>query len=78
MPRFLLAALLLLSSAASFAQPDPNHPDLCQGAYYTEAQGAQVLHDLPPPFPRNHGSALSSSMKRRQESWVSKSQRLTI
>jgi len=46
MPRFLLAALLLMSAAASFAQPDPNHPDLCQGAYYTEAQGAQVLRDL--------------------------------
>jgi uncharacterized protein len=46
MPRLLLVTLLLLSRAASFAQPDPNHPDLCQGAYYTEAQGAQVLHDL--------------------------------
>jgi uncharacterized protein len=46
MPRFLLAALLLLSCTAGSAQPDPKHPDLCQGAYYTEAQGAQVLHDL--------------------------------
>jgi uncharacterized protein len=45
MPRLLLISLLL-SCATSFAQPDPNHPDLCQGAYYTEAQGAQVLHDL--------------------------------
>src|SRR3984957_7440644 len=46
MPRTLLAALLLLSSTASIAQPDPKHPELCQGAHYTEAQGAQVLHDL--------------------------------
>src|ERR1700735_5334809 len=46
MPRTLLVSLLLLSCPASFAQPDPKHPDLCQGAYYTEAQGAQVLRDL--------------------------------
>lgn len=45
MPRFLLAALLL-SCTASFAQPDPNHPDLCQGAYFTEEQGARFLHNL--------------------------------
>jgi uncharacterized protein len=46
MPRTFLVSLLLLSCTTSFAQPDPKHPDLCQGAYYTEAQGAQVLHDL--------------------------------
>src|SRR3984957_5200650 len=46
MPRTLLVSLLLLSCTASFAQPGPKHPDLYQGAYYTEAQGAQVLRDL--------------------------------
>ncbi len=46
MPRILLVALILLSAAASIAQPDPKHPDLCQGDYYSEAQGAQVLRDL--------------------------------
>ena len=29
-----------------FGQPDPKRPDLCQGAYYTEKQAAQVLQDL--------------------------------
>jgi hypothetical protein len=38
MTRGPVAALVVLNSATSFAQPDPNHPDLCQGAYYTEAQ----------------------------------------
>jgi hypothetical protein len=45
MPRLLLAALLL-SCTASFAQPDPSHPDLCQGAYFSEEQGARFLHNL--------------------------------
>jgi dienelactone hydrolase len=26
------------------AQPNPDRPDLCQGAYYTEAEGADALH----------------------------------
>jgi hypothetical protein len=46
MSRILFAALLLLYSAVSFAQPHSNPSDLCQGAYYTETQGAQVLRDL--------------------------------
>ena len=46
MPRIFLFPLLMLCCVASVAQPDPKHPDLCQGAYYSEAQGAQVLHDL--------------------------------
>jgi hypothetical protein len=33
MPRLLVFALLLLSSTTSFAQPGPNHPDLCQEAW---------------------------------------------
>ena len=45
MPRILLFALLL-SCTACFAQPDPNHPDLCQGAYFSEEQGARFLHNL--------------------------------
>jgi dienelactone hydrolase len=46
MPRIFLFPLLVLCAIASVAQPDPKHPELCQGAYYSEAQGAQVLHDL--------------------------------
>lgn len=30
--------------ATSVAQPNPDRPDLCQGAYYTEVQGAEALH----------------------------------
>jgi len=30
--------------ASIVAQPNPDRPDLCQGAYYTEAQGADALH----------------------------------
>ncbi|WP_080237474.1 alpha/beta hydrolase family protein [Spirosoma rigui] len=31
--------------ATSVAQPNPDRPDLCQGAYYTEAEGAAALHN---------------------------------
>lgn len=30
--------------AGVFAQPNPDRPDLCQGAYFTEAQGAEALN----------------------------------
>ncbi|GAB4019445.1 alpha/beta hydrolase [Spirosoma koreense] len=33
----------VLGTAAVFAQPNPDRPDLCQGAYFTEAQGAEAL-----------------------------------
>jgi uncharacterized protein len=44
-------AIILFCISATFhakicAQPDPTRPDLCQGAYYTEKQAAQVLQDL--------------------------------
>src|ERR1700761_847871 len=45
-PLTLALALLVLGNSNSFAQPNPARPDLCQGKYYTEAQGAQVLKDL--------------------------------
>jgi len=32
-----------LGIAGTLAQPNPNRPDLCQGAYYTEAEGADAL-----------------------------------
>jgi dienelactone hydrolase len=43
-----LAALfiLLMTACRAFSQPDPARPELCQGAFYTEEQAAQVLHDL--------------------------------
>lgn len=38
---FFLGCLLGITSA--FAQPNPNHPELCQGAYFTDEQGAESL-----------------------------------
>ena len=45
---------LAVSIASALAQPNPDRPDLCQGAYFTEAQGSEVLrtfartyHDRP-------------------------------
>ena len=32
-----------LSIAGAVAQPNPDRPDLCQGAYFTEPQGAEAL-----------------------------------
>lgn len=48
LPRTFLAALfiLMMTACQAFSQPDPNKPDLCPGAYYSEQQAAQVLHDL--------------------------------
>ena len=31
---------------SAFSQPNPARPDLCQGHYYTDEQGASVLEDL--------------------------------
>ncbi len=39
-------ALILITANRAFSQPDPSRPNLCPGAYYTEEQAAQVLHDL--------------------------------
>ncbi|WP_018618666.1 alpha/beta hydrolase family protein [Spirosoma luteum] len=33
----------ILSIATAIAQPNPNRPDLCQGAYFTEEEGAKAL-----------------------------------
>ena len=33
-----------LGITMSVAQPNPARPDLCQGAYYSEAEGAEALH----------------------------------
>lgn len=47
-PIFFKAMLpiMLLTGGRVFAQPDPAKPDLCQGAYYTEAEAALVLEGL--------------------------------
>ena len=34
---------LAVSIASALAQPNPDRPDLCQGAYFTEAQGSEAL-----------------------------------
>ncbi len=40
----ILTTLISLTWAWQLsAQPNPDRPDLCQGAYYTEAQGAEAL-----------------------------------
>jgi dienelactone hydrolase len=38
--------ILAMIHFAGFAQPDSQKPDLCQGAYYTELEAAQVLQNL--------------------------------
>lgn len=38
-----LIACYALGIAGTLAQPNPDRPDLCQGAYFTEAQGADAL-----------------------------------
>lgn len=41
--RTILFFYSLLSILGAVAQPNPDRPDLCQGAYFTEAQGAEAL-----------------------------------
>lgn len=41
--RFFLLFCLLSAAFLTVAQPNPARPDLCQGAYFTEAQGAEAL-----------------------------------
>lgn len=43
---FLAVGLFVFAGAHAWAQPNPQKPDLCQGAYYTEAQAVQVLQGL--------------------------------
>lgn len=41
--RLTFISCYLLGIAGVLAQPNPDRPDLCQGAYFTEAQGADSL-----------------------------------
>lgn len=38
-----LVLCYVIGIANALAQPNPDRPDLCQGAYFTEAQGAEAL-----------------------------------
>ena len=42
---FIVVSYVLLALSA-VAQPNPERPDLCQGAYFTEAQGADALRSF--------------------------------
>ncbi|GAB3506335.1 hypothetical protein GCM10027341_39230 [Spirosoma knui] len=44
--RLVGSAVCLFASLAVLAQPNPDRPDLCQGAYFTEAQGADSLRSF--------------------------------
>jgi len=41
--RHFIALSYFVGVSTVFAQPNPDRPDLCQGAYFTEAQGADAL-----------------------------------
>ncbi|GAB3893405.1 alpha/beta hydrolase family protein [Spirosoma agri] len=41
--RQLIAVASIFVTLSATAQPNPERPDLCQGAYFTEAQGAEAL-----------------------------------
>jgi len=43
---FLIVFLFVLIEPNAWSQPNPQKPDLCQGAYYTESQALQMLQDL--------------------------------
>jgi len=43
---FLIATQSIFLIPAVFSQPNPDKPNLCQGAYYTEDQAANVLEKL--------------------------------
>ena len=42
----LVFIILVFLHPFVFSQPNPDKPDLCQGAYYTEEQAANVLKEL--------------------------------
>lgn len=44
--RILLAVSYVLVALGAVAQPNPDRPDLCQGAYFTEVQGADALRSF--------------------------------
>ncbi|UFH55349.1 S9 family peptidase [Spirosoma sp. KNUC1025] len=41
--RIVFVICTVLGTISALAQPNPDRPDLCQGAYFTEAQGAEAL-----------------------------------
>ena len=42
----ILLIYSVIAIANALAQPNPDRPDLCQGAYFTEAQGAEALRSF--------------------------------
>ncbi|GAB4036389.1 alpha/beta hydrolase family protein [Spirosoma jeollabukense] len=44
--RILLTVSYVIIALRAVAQPNPERPDLCQGAYFTEAQGADALRSF--------------------------------
>lgn len=40
---FAVIACYALGIAGTLAQPNPDRPELCQGAYFTEVQGVDAL-----------------------------------
>ncbi|CAN5182452.1 hypothetical protein BH09BAC4_BH09BAC4_36120 [soil metagenome] len=44
--RLCLISCYVLITAGVVAQPNPERPDLCQGAYFTEAEGADALRSF--------------------------------
>jgi len=49
--RFPLLLLALLIALTALAQPNPDRPDLRQGAYFSEAEGAERLRQLAQSYP---------------------------
>jgi len=49
--RFLLVHICLAVALQAVAQPNPEKPDLRQGAYYSEAQGAEKLREAARTYP---------------------------
>jgi dienelactone hydrolase len=66
--RFLLLITCLLSAAGlskTLAQPNPNRPDLCQGAYFSEAQGADSLRSFASTYHDREGWEARASIIRQ-------------
>lgn len=61
--RVLLPPLLL--SLTALAQPNPDHPDLRQGAFFSEAEGAERLRQLVQTYPDRASWEKRASLLRR-------------